>query len=370
MGIRRKSTTLTIFAILAGAVLIAATVIAAAAALPEDTSEQTAVAEVNGDIVTLAELAHFAQFNRASVIEAYLTEDGAEMDENFWKKEFRGMTPIETLRGKALDEAVRMKIELQLAREFGFVSEVSYDSLLEAMKEENARRAAAIANAEPLYGPAKFEESTFIDFYRSKLAALVKERWAESVLRPDEEELRSYYESMKSSIAPMEDRMTYERITISYRHEGEDSEWRIKDAFKVATAVREHLLAGDSAAEAAAEPASLPSGITAVYDGEMALNEDSASRLYKSENALYLALRDSSAEHPVPAVIDDRAAGRYVVVRVTGREETKDPAFEEVRDQVRKLYIEGEYAAYVQSRAELASVQLLPAFDETMFSID
>lgn len=319
------------------------------------------VAEVNGDVVTVAELAHFAKLHRASVMEDYLAEEGAAFDEGFWNREVGGTTPMETLRNHALRDAIRMKTELQLARELGLVGEISYSALLEEMERENKRREAAIANGEPLFGPARFEESSFIGFYQSKLAASVKELWIESERGSNERELQRFYEEIKTTLSPMEGSLTYETIAIAYRHNGEESDALREDASRAAEAIRQQLLAG--AAGEVAE-GSLPTGISIIRQGESELNEHTASRLYRSDNALYEALRASTADSPVPPVVDDRAAGRYIVARVTGSHAAEPPEFGKVRDIVRKLYVERKYSERVDVRAEAADVKLLPEFYE------
>ncbi len=357
---RNKPLTISIGVLLAAAALIAAAFwIPSLLAAP---AGDRPVAEVNGDVVTAAELAHFAKLHRASVMEAFLTEEGAALDEGFWSRDAGGTTPMETLRRKALRDAIAMKTELQLAREYGVADDISYGSLLALMEKENSRREAAVAKGEPLYGPASFEEDSFIGFYRSKLAASVKEIWAEKELAPSERELEAFYEGIKTTLSPMEERMTYETTAIVYRQDGEESEALREEASRIAEAVRQRLLAG----EAAAEYDSLPPGISIIREGESELNEDTASRLYKSGNALYEALRSSSADQPVPPVVDDRAGGRYIVANVTGRHAGKAPQYEKVRDIVRKVYVEQNYTELIRARAETASVKLLPGYYEEL----
>lgn len=334
------------------------------------TGEQSVVAEVNGDPVTAAELSHFAKLHRASVIEAYLSlsEDNAVIDEKFWelKQDAGGITPMEKLRNIALGEAVRMKTELQLARELGLVGDISYGSLLEALERENKRREAAAANGEPVYGPARFEESSFIGFYRSKLAASVTELWSENELGSSERELHAFYEEIKTTLSPMEGSLTYETIAIAYRHDGEESDALRENAYRVAEDIRQQLLAGEAEDIAVG---SLPTGISVIREGESELNENTASRLYRSENSLYEALRASTAESPVPPVVDDRAAGRYIVARVTGSHAAEPPEYGKVRDIVRRLYAERKYSELINARADAADIKLLPGFYEELAGV-
>ncbi|MHA6480988.1 hypothetical protein ACX1C1_03590 [Paenibacillus sp. strain BS8-2] len=360
----RKKTISTIsVVVLAAAVLLAAAFwVKSPLAAP---AEDVIVAEINGDAISSAELAHFAKLHRASVIEAYLSESGAALDDGFWKRDVRGTTPMKSLRDQAFREALLMKIELQLARELGLVNDVSFASLLVEMEKENVRREAAVSKGEPIYGPASFDASSFIDFYRGKLAASVKEVWAERSLKLGEQELKTFYEGIKTSLMPMEGSLTYETIAVAYRHDGEESETLRAYALRVAETIREQLAAG----EHTVEDKQLPTGLSVIHSGELELNEETASRLYRSENALYEALRASTADQPVPSVVDDRAAGRYIVAHVTGLQPDEPPVYEEVRDIVRKLYVEREYEEYVQAQADAAIVLLLPEYDQDIAGV-
>lgn len=355
-------------AILASAVLLVRSLLAA----PD---EHTAVATVNGDIVSPAELAYFAGLRRASVIEAFLAEEGARMDDGFWHRESKGTTPLEMLREQALQDAAVMKTELQLARELGLASDISFEALLDEMEAENARRAKAAANGEPLYGPGRFEERSFIDWYRSKLAASAKERWAERALIVDERELRSFYAELGTSLTPMEGELTYERFVVAYRQDGEEDVRGKEVAYRAAAAVRVQLLNGVAAADAAGAAGTediqgVKSGITVVFEGESVLSDRNASRMYKSDNALYTALKASTKEQPVTAVIDDPASGCYIIARVTAIRAAEAPAFDEVRDMVRKLYVEEKYSAYLDSRMESISIERLPGYYEAKLDVE
>ncbi|OUS67905.1 hypothetical protein B1748_35295 [Paenibacillus sp. MY03] len=351
-------------AVLASAALLVKSLFAAPAA-------EIVVATVNGDDITAEELAYFAGLHRASVIETFLAEEVVVMDKRFWQRDIRGVSPIEKLRELALEDAVAMKAELQLAHELGLTSDVSYASLLEAMEKENARRAKAVANGEPIYGPAKFEERTFIDFYRGKLATLSKESLAESEFAPmDERELVSFYERISTMLSPMANSLTYDKIAITYRYDGKDGDKRTEEAFRMATVIRERLLTGEAATEAVLAEAAFPAGMAAAYEEKLELNESNASRMFKSNNSLYTALQEASEGQPVTSVIDDPIAGQYVIARVTDWQAAEVPKFEEVRDVVRKLYVEERYSAYMQSRVEAAAVLLLPAYYESKLGVE
>ncbi|WP_020617682.1 hypothetical protein [Paenibacillus daejeonensis] len=316
------------------------------------------VAEVNGDPITVWELNHFAGEHRASVIERYsqLTEEA--VDETFWHQEKEGRTPMEALREQSLADAIQMKIELQLAREHSIIESVSYESVMAQMEQENERRAAVVAKGGPIYGPLHFETHTFIDFFRSKTRTLLLEELALGELMPGEGELERYYEQQLPDLMPAEDRIIYDQYTITYLLEGEPNEALRIEAGRLAEELRQQLQStslGDQKLAADDRIHTEPG---------LVLDSANASRMYRSENALYMALHESATDQDLAVVIDDPASGSFLVVQVKEHQQGERPAFAAVRDQVRKVYLEQAYEDYVTSKVAEAQLVLLPELEE------
>ena len=316
------------------------------------------VAEVNGDPITVWELYHFAGEHRASVIERYsrLTEES--VDEIFWHQEIEGRTPMQELREQSLADAIQMKVELQLARDQGIIESVSYQGVIAQMKQENERRAEIVAQGGPIYGPLHFETHTFIDFYRSKTRNALLEELALGELKPREAELERYYELQLPDLMPAEDRIVYDRYTINYLLEGERNEALRNKASQLAEELHKQLQAGLLRDQ---EPATEPNVHT---EPGLVLDSANASRMYRSENALYMALRESAIDDGSAVLIEDPASGSFVIVQVKEHQPGERPAFAAVRDQVRKVYLEQAYEDYVTSKVAEAQIVLLPELEE------
>lgn len=351
-------------AFLIGAVLVAGSGLVLSRS--DASNGSSPVAEVNGDIITASELHHFARMHRASVIESFMTAFEATYDDAFWRTEYGGSTPIEALRDLALGDAIRMKLELRSAFEQGIIESVSYEDLIEQMARENERRAAAVARGEPIYGPVRFEEDSFVDFYRSKINTALREALAADELEPSEQELMDYYEAVIPDLLPTEDRLVYDQYTIVYRTEGRDEE-RLKEAARMmAERVRSQMQDGIVVDSNTSAPAP---ELNASYERALVLDEVNASRMFKAENALYLALRESALSMSASAVIDDAAEGRYFVVKVQEQEHAERASFAETRDLVRKLYLEQAFERHIDKRVSDADVLSLPALEEQMLAI-
>jgi len=351
-------------AFLTGAVLVAMTGLVLSRS--EGSNGSSAVAEVNGDVITASELQHFARMHRASVIESFTTAFEATYDEAFWMTEYSDDAPIETLRDRALDDAIRMKLELRLVLEQGIVESVSYEGLIEQMDRENERRAAAVARGEPIYGPVRFEEDTFVDFYRSKINTVLKEMLAADELEPSEQELMDYYERVIPDLLPTQDRLVYDQYTIIYRTEGRDEDQSKEAARLMAERVRAQMQDGTAIDMNTSAPAP---ELSASYERALVLDEANASRMFKAANALYAALRESAISMKVSVVLDDVAEGRYLVVKVQERESAEPASFAETRDLVRKLYLEEAFERHIDTRVSDSDILRLPALEEQMLAI-
>lgn len=337
------------------------------------TPQNTVIAMVNGDGVVGAELALFARDHRASVIDEYMREYGVEVDQHFWSREYNGQTPLDNLRFKALEDAVRMKVELQVAREYGIVDDVSYSSLLATMEQENRRREEALSNREPIFGPARFEEHTFVDFYRNKIANLLKDTLANSRFHVTEEELERYYATVIHDLFPVEDRITYDMIVIHYQKQDTDVDQLRELASIEAESIKRRLQEHEDVDHAILDytdytPPS-PFISVEVHEG-LVLDETTASRLYKSQHGLYQALYESATETMEPIVIEDISAGSFNVVRVNEREAGEPRSFAETKDHIRKLYIDSAYEEYIQSLVDTAAIEILPDFYRQTLGVD
>lgn len=349
-------------AVLGAAVLLTGALVFAAGKDQRPGSIQ--VARVNGDSVSAAELKYFAGLRRASVIDEFSRKYGVEFGEGFWTRQVQGQTPLELLRKQALTDVVRLKVVLQLARQEGVIQDTSFAAVEEEMGKENERRKKAVANGEPIYGPVRFEASTFVPFYQSKLAVVLKERLAATVLAATEEQLNAHYEAYKKKLFPAEDHIRFEKAAVSYRLDGKESAETKQAAQAAAAELRRRLAEGQSIAEAAVGLSSAVPEEAVAYVKELVLDSATASRMFKSEPLLYEALRSAGPGQSVLPVQDDRAAGCYVVAKVNGREAADYISYEESRDLVKKHYLDIAYEAYIDELTRIAAVELLDGYDK------
>ena len=119
----------------------------------------TTVAVVNGETVTQEEFEYFKARKRADIINYYISEFDANVDEDFWQTDFNGITPEKDLEDAAVSECVKAKIQLVLCRENGIYDDISFVGLRQRAEDfNNQDKSAAI-------GLKTIEMDTFYTYY-------------------------------------------------------------------------------------------------------------------------------------------------------------------------------------------------------------
>ena len=140
----------------------------------------TVVATVDGEPIVFAELCFAAGDIRSDVISYFYNTYSAEQTENFWQSEFNGENPNSRLYSLTFEEAVRIKTEQLMMREYGIADDLSYKSFYDSFMAENKRRAKAIENDEIIYGPKQYTEISYFEYIHNnrllKLKAAINKK--------------------------------------------------------------------------------------------------------------------------------------------------------------------------------------------------
>jgi hypothetical protein len=323
-------------------------------------SDRAPVAEVNGSVITAQELGNELKQQRASVIDYFYRSFGAEYGKNFWKTDFNGENPEDTAKKRALQEIIRLKIELELAEQHGLVQGTSYDDLLREMDKENQRRLAAVQAREPIYGPVQLDESTFMNYYISKLRIELKEKLSKDELSVTEEDLKQHYEFVKDTLFAMEDKIRFQKISVSYLDDGRSgstSNQKKQTAKKGIDSIKLLLDKGKEMDEAVRERQGGNEALAVRYTEED-FNNETAGTYFKSQPVLYSVLKDNLSVNSVSPVLDEAMQGEYVLVKVTGRETSGYKSFDETERNVRNHYLDTAYGAYLEKLIREAKVDI------------
>ena len=149
----------------------------------------TTVAVVNGETVTQEEFDYFIARKRADVINYYISEFDATVDEDFWQTDFNGITPEKDLEDRAISECVKAKIQLVLCRENGIYDDISFVGLHQRAENFNSQdKSGAI-------GLKTIEIETFYTYYIETGVMELKNILGEKELSPTEEEINACLEN-------------------------------------------------------------------------------------------------------------------------------------------------------------------------------
>ena len=162
------------------------------------------VAWLDGEPVSAAEFQRELRAQRWKAAHAFHQEHGAPGPGRWEGKRVNGETAPEMLRRLALEAVLHRQAERLLALEMGIIDSASFRGVMRRRDTENRLRSAKLEQGEPVYGPERFCEQTYADYFADRTAQAVKARLAETELALSEEELRRRYDRMASGAWPFE----------------------------------------------------------------------------------------------------------------------------------------------------------------------
>lgn len=327
-------------------------------------SDQALVAEVNGSPITLKEFKNEMERQRASVIDSFRRLYGAEYGSHFWKTSYMGETPESDVKKRALDEIVKLKIELKLAEQHGLVQGTSYADLQREMAKENGQREAALKAKQPIYGPVRLDESAFRNVYISKLRIHLKEILSESELKASDEVLKQHYEQVKDTQYIDEDRVRFQKVSVSYRDAkpGNGSDQQKQTAKKLLDSIKQLADQGKVMSGAVKAQQADNMGQQMIRYTEEELNANTAGSYFKTQPMLFSILASGLREGGISSVYDEAILGEYALIQITDREALGYKSFDKAESDVRKSYVDTAYSAYLNKLTDEAKVEIIPKY--------
>lgn len=170
--------------------------------MDRDGAGEEPVLTVNGADVSEREFEAAMALERVSVIHEFQTKHGAEYNSDFWDKSFGGTTPSETLRTRALERCINIKLQQTAAVQVGILKEgdTSYSSFLTMLEEENKRRKEAADSGQIIYGPKNYGEEEFFKYTFNNMVIRLKEKLVETELKHTSEEVANYYRDHQTTL--------------------------------------------------------------------------------------------------------------------------------------------------------------------------
>lgn len=180
-------------------------------------SEMQPIMYVNGEKVTIREFKQRMEYDyRAVTIDYFFRNWGAQVDEEFWSKNFDGVTPREYLTEKTIENCALIKLQTLKMKEMGLINDISYQSFLRDLKTENQRRKENVQKGGIIYGPEQYSENEYFEYVFSNLRKELKEKMATELGWNEESRLQEYYETLKDVYYKYSDDIEIMKLVIPY----------------------------------------------------------------------------------------------------------------------------------------------------------
>lgn len=200
-----------------------------------DSDDYSVVLTVEGEPVVLKEFLMFYTKAKDETFIYYRDEKGMKVDyndESFWTSAVDGKTPLDAAREKAVETAVRIKIQQITAKEKGITGDISYKhfhdtftAAAEAMTEQKApdSKGASFIDERSFYSETN-------DKIFNKLNSQLKK---ENVITISEDELRVKYDILKESDFKKRDDIKVNVIGIQHSFNRDSEQKRTKAEAKM-----------------------------------------------------------------------------------------------------------------------------------------
>lgn len=310
-------------------------------------SNEAVVASVNGEPIVVAELLTAAAHARAGVLADFRARYGARIDGGFWTARFGGERPIDALKPKALELAIRRKVEQLLMKQEGILPDASYRGYLALLASENQRRREALRTGVPIYGPEQYSEQDYLEYLISNGTIALEERLP-GLVAGDAELLREY-EAVKSSLFNRGRRIRVEVAQREYPARDGDH-GRAKQAARAAMmAVVERVRHGDPLATAVQHREGMTIVEAAVDDAPEHARTIGPPDVVKS----------AARSLDVNAYSDVLDTGHsWLIVHCLGVESLGYLPFEQARSSLHRRHIQLAFEAHVQDLVDHAVIEI------------
>ncbi|OZB98359.1 hypothetical protein CJP46_04170 [Paenibacillus sp. XY044] len=157
------------------------------------------IATVNGVPIHINEFRRAMTATKAGVISYFHEKYDADLSPAFWTTAYGGEIPLEMIKKRALEASVNIKIQQIIAQEQGVLEDIDDDSFVQSLQRENKRRQTAINHHQVVFGPAQYSEEAYFEYVMTNAVVSVKNDLMAHEWKPDEQQLKRFYESQKSA---------------------------------------------------------------------------------------------------------------------------------------------------------------------------
>lgn len=175
---------------------------------------------IDGVPVTEEEFRRMMNAQTYQVSKDLSEEYGLQTGGGFWLSVTGEVQAYRVLADRTVEALKQHRALYGLARERGYVEDISYEALLRRVERENADREAKIARGEAVYGLSSFTTDLFLEYE----ADAIRTRYCDDPANPGmdipEAELRSRYEATRETRFHQDDDLSVTYMKIDYERQG------------------------------------------------------------------------------------------------------------------------------------------------------
>lgn len=119
------------------------------------------VMTIDGEPVSSREYRLVMQRHAATIFGRFYRDKKLEDHAGYWSPDTGPEGPLAKLRELVAAELVQIKIRQILGRQYGLVSDITFEAFLKQHEAENARRANALQTGQVIYGPQHYRLSAY-----------------------------------------------------------------------------------------------------------------------------------------------------------------------------------------------------------------
>lgn len=320
------------------------------------------VAEINGAPVTSNELKFFMNKHQLEVTAYFQQKYKANINDNFWLRNYAGEIPIAILRERAIRSCIALKVKQGAALKQGLIGDYNYESFIKNLQKENERRAEKKRKGEVFYGPEKFSADTYLAFSVGLIDVEMMNKLGEKELKPSETALMDYYHLNKEKLFKKSDYIKVKILTVSFA-----------DADGIITApARQLALETATHLKLNTRNEKDMERLITVYrkksDAKIKLEklvfEDKTNS--RDSKMYYRILENAKSLKPgqISNVFND--GKNYYILDCIEHRNDGYRTFEDVRQHIRKAMVMMKYKEYLAKMEEEAIVILKPPYAEVM----
>jgi len=307
------------------------------------------VFKVNNEPVSKEEFNQVITRNRAKIYTYFNTKYGSTDSKNFWQSSYNGENPAETIKKEAVKQCVRIKIEQILAKEKGIIEDTSYSGFLNKLKSENTKRKEVVKNNGILYGPIQYSEDNYFSYVHSNMVIRLKEKLEEDELSINNQELKNFYDSIKRERYSKQDYIKIYKIYLPFDVENVG---KISDKQEKKKRIEEAKLRLDKE-----EPFEVVAK-ACNKDGAVLkqIFDDSTARADSRINAELKAQAVNLDIGQISEIFEAKNA--FYIIKCEDRKHMGFKSFEEVKDIVKKDYVNRQYEKLIDELVSKANIEI------------